>query len=125
MSSGAETEAEIVAKYLEARKESRVMQVANHPGQPKIISTRPIPVEARGGLRKFDHFYPFESMNTGDSFWVPSPTGCTPGAVAKFAKKSEWKFVTRAQAEDGTPNSKISGVRARGKKRGTRVWRIA
>lgn len=112
--------ADLPVDFIEARKASRRMQVANHPVAPTMDSpARPIPVETRGGLRKYDHFYPFEEMAVGDSFWVPSDTGCTPGAVTKFAKKSGWRFVTSAQTFDG-----ISNTTAPRKMRGTRVWRI-
>lgn len=108
-------------EYLEHRKKSRRIKVPNHPDSPKIVSDIPIPAESRGGLRKFDHYYPFEDMKPGDSFWVPSTSYCTGGAVTKFAKKSGWKFVTRGQSEDGVQNKKVSN----NKLRGTRVWRIA
>lgn len=109
--------------YIEERKKSRKLAIANHPERPKIVSSIPAPVEARGGLRKFDHFYPFEDMKPGDSFWVSSETECTAGAVTKFAKKSGWRFVTRGQTEDGRKNADVSGKRKG--IRGTRVWRIS
>lgn len=108
-------------EYIKARKSSRRLEVPNHPEPPRIISDRALPVEARGGSRKFDHYYPFEDMKPGDSFWVPSNTYCTGGAVTKFAKKSGWTFVTRGQLEDGRGNSCASKT---GKNcAGTRVWR--
>lgn len=107
--------------YIAKRKAAKRLEVPNHPEPPRVISDRPIPVEARGGTRKFTHFYPFEEMKPGDSFWVPSGTQCTAGAISKFAKKSGWRFTSRGQAEDGRANGQISGTRA---ERGTRVWRV-
>lgn len=106
--------------YLAARRTSRQLAVPNHPDIPVIESGVPLPVERRGGVRKFDHFYPFENMGVGDSFWVPSTTYCTAGAVTRFAKRTGWKFVTRAQTRDGKPNKGAGKA-----KRGTRVWRVA
>jgi hypothetical protein len=107
-----------VVDFVARRKASPRLEVQHHPEPPEIIYTRPIPVELRGGHRKHDHYYPFEDMRVGGSFWVPSMTGCTPGAVTKFAKKSGWRFVTRAQSEDGRKNGEVDA-----EKRGTRVWR--
>lgn len=107
-------------KYILARRAAPRMQVPNHPEAPVIVSNIPVPGEARGGLRKFDHYYPFEDMKPGDSFWVPSATQCTAGAVTKFAKKSGWKFISRAQALDGRKNTEVGKAH-----RGTRVWRTA
>lgn len=108
-------------KYLKERKTAKLLLVPNHPEPPVIVSNIPIPVEARGGTRKFDHFYPFELMKPGDSFWVQSGTQCTAGAVTKFAKRTGWRFVSRGQTEDGVPNIKATNNR----KRGTRIWRIS
>lgn len=108
-----------VGEFILARKRSDRIQVEHHPASPEIVYDIPAPVEARGGLRKFDHYYPFEEMKPGASFWVPSETGCTPGAVTKFAKRTGWKFATRAQAKDGRANNKVGS-----KERGTRVWRL-
>ena len=105
--------------YVSARRESRRIRVPNHPKTPEIEKNIPLPVEARGGLRKFDHYYPFEEMLPGDSFWVPSSTEYTAGAVTKFARKSGWKFVTRGQGKDGEKNSELGKG-----SRGTRVWRV-
>lgn len=106
-------------KYVEARKKAKRLLVSNHPERPEIVSNIPIPVQTRGGARKFDCFYPFEDMKVGDSFWVPSDTQCTAGAVSKFAKRTGWGFVTRGQAMDGRVN-KVVGKKG---ERGTRVWR--
>lgn len=106
--------------YIEERQASRRLKVPNHPSPPEIDHNIPIPTEARGGTRKYDHFYPFEQMQPGDSFWVPSTTQCTSGAITKFSKKSGWKFTSRAQTKDGCSNKQVS----RGK-RGTRVWRVS
>lgn len=106
--------------YIEQRLKARIMQVENHSAPPKIEHHIPIPVENRGGVRKFDHFYPFEKMKIGDSFWVDSNSDCTCGAITRFAKKSGWKFVSRAQSIDGRPNVKVGRP-----KRGRRVWRVA
>lgn len=107
------------ASYINARHLAKKLKVPNHPRQPEIVYNIPAPVEARGGTRKFDHFYPFEKMKVGASFWVPSHTNCTAGAVTKFAKKSGWKFISRGQSQDGRANNEVSA-----KDRGTRVWRI-
>lgn len=108
-------------RYLQQRKKAKVLAVPNHPETPKIDHHIPPPVEARGGVRKFDHFYPFEEMKPGDSFWVPSQTYCTAGAVTKFAAKSGWKFISRGQSQDGKANSQVGNK----SKRGTRVWRVS
>lgn len=108
-----------VSGYLAGRKSAKPLLVPNHPERPKIVSDRPPPVEARGGLRKFDHFYPFEEMKVGDSFWVPAQSSCTAGAVTKFSKRTGWKFTSRGEAEDGRTNGKVGPGW-----RGTRVWRI-
>ena len=113
-------------QYIAARKASKRIIAQHHPDVPVIVSDRPIPVETRGGLRKFDHFYPFEEMKPGDSFWVPthgSTSICTKGAVSRFAKKSGWKFITRSQSEDGRANSLICN-HSRPKYAGIRIWRI-
>lgn len=106
-------------EYIEARRKSRIIPVANHPEQPEIEKGVPIPIEARGGLRKYDHFYPFEKMEIGDSFWVSSSSYCTAGAVTKFSKKTGWKFISRGESKAGVANSLAAK-----NKRGTRVWRI-
>lgn len=112
--------------YVAQRRQSRLLLVPNHPERPKIISDRELPQQTRGGCKKFDHFYPFEDMKPGDSFWVPSTTQCTAGAVTKFSKKSGWKFVSRGQTEDGRSNKGVSGKpRSGNRKRGTRVWRVS
>ena len=107
-------------EYVESRKNARLLVVPNHPDRPEIVSNIPIPLEKRGGVRKYDHFYPFEDMKVGDSFWVPSTTYCTLGAITKFSKKTGWKFSTRAQSKDGLSNNKVAV-----EKRGVRVWRIS
>ena len=106
--------------YVAARKRARLLLVPNHPERPQIVSDRPVPQQTRGGARKYDCYYPLQDMLPGDSFWVPSTTQCTAGAVSKFGKKTGWRFVTRGQAEDGTPNKEASNP-----KRGTRVWRVS
>lgn len=106
--------------YLQARSASRTLWVANHPTVPQIEHGVPPPVEARGGVRKYDHFYPFERMLVGDSFWVSATSSCTAGAVTKFAKRTGWRFVTRGQTQDGTVNRLATKSL-----RGTRVWRTA
>lgn len=105
-------------EYLERRLSARTLKVPNHPKVPEIEHGIPMPPQ-RGGVAKFDHFYPFELMKPGDSFWVPSNTFCTAGAIHKFAKRTGWKFVSRGQHQDGKPNNGSS------KKNGTRVWRTA
>lgn len=112
--------------YIRERTQAKLLLVQNHPERPKIVSNRPIPREARGGARRWDHFYPFEEMKIGDSFWVASEKGargCTAGAITWFAKKSGWKFVSRGQAEDGKSNSEVCGKKKG--LRGMRVWRLA
>ncbi len=108
--------------FIEARKASKRLKVYNHPKPPKIVYDRPVPQEARGGVRKHDHFYPFEEMKPGGSFWIASEKGargCTAGAITKFAKKSGWKFTSRGETEDGEANRTASkGLR------GMRVWRV-
>lgn len=111
-----------VNEYITRRKSARLLVVPNHPERPRIVSHIPVPVQTRGGARKWDNFYPFQDMKPGDSFWVPSETNCTGGAVTKFAKKSGWKFVTRGVTEDGRKNGEVSG-KVKGL-RGTRVWRV-
>ena len=92
---------------------------------PKIESAGqfPIPMKVPRGTGHMNgtHFYPFENMKIGDSFWVSDPEGkrCTAVAVSRFAKKTGWKFLTRCQTEDGRPGSKVKQ-----KYRGTRVWRV-
>ena len=113
-------------QYIAARKASKRTIAQHHPETPIIVSDRPIPVETRGGLRKFDHFYPFEEMKVGDSFWVPlhgSTSACTKGAVTKFAKKSGWQFTTRSQDKAGRANSRIAS-HMRFKLAGIRIWRV-
>jgi hypothetical protein len=114
----------LVSDYITSRKSARRIKVPNHPDQPVIEHKLfPIPIEKRGGSRprRFDHFYPLEEMEVGDSFWVPADTTCTSGALTKFAKRTGWKFTYRAQTQDGKPNDR---VRKDTNKRGTRVWRI-
>ena len=111
-----------VRQYLTERTSSKRVEVQNHPDPPLIVYDRPLPVEARGGTRKFDHYYPFEDMKPGGSFWVPSNSYCTAGAVTKFAKKTGWRFITRGQTEDGRPNGAENAASG---KRGTRVWRVS
>lgn len=108
--------------YIARRKAAKRVAAENHPEPPRIVSNIPIPVETRGGARaeRYRHFYPFEDMKVGDSFWVPSGTQCTAGAITKFAKKSGWKFTQRGQAEDGRRNKSVGAAQ-----RGTRVWRTA
>jgi hypothetical protein len=115
-----ESAKEASRRYVEARLAARKLKVPNHPQIPQIDHDRSLPVQTRGGVRKFDHFYPFERMKPGDSFWVPSDTQCTAGAMTKFSQKSGWKFVSRGQAQDGRPNGQVGR-----KLRGTRVWRIS
>lgn len=114
--------------YIDTRISAKSIRPPNHPLIPEIVSNIPPPIELRGGLRKMDHYYPFERMQAPrmvdgewiyDSFWVPSSTGCTPGAVTKFAKKSGWRFTTRGETKDGNPNKTATKSL-----RGTRVWRI-
>lgn len=107
------------ASYLKARKSAKRLQVPNHPSRPRVVYSIPLPIENRGGTRKFDHFYPFEEMRVGGSFWVPSSSHCTSGAVTRFSKRTGWKFVTRAQSKDGRPNTQVSMDQ-----RGIRVWRV-
>lgn len=120
-----------VEKYLEARRSAKRVKVANHPKPPEITWDFPL-VERRGGARqaRFNHFYPLELMPepryeiTSDtlqyaSFWVKGESRCTAGALTKFARRTGWKFKSRAQAEDGTSNSKVGKA-----KRGLRVWRV-
>lgn len=117
-------------QYVRARLASRRVSVSNHPDEPELTFTRPAPTKvpgksspggARGGFRwcKFDHFYPFEVMLVGQSFWVPSQRGCTHGAVTKFARASGWKFVCSSEGEDGTRNRQLPV-----EVKGVRVWRI-
>lgn len=110
------TEAET---YLAKRKNAKRIRPQSHEVKPPEIEHGiPPPKETRGGARNFSHFYPFEEMKVGDSFWVGGETMCTRGAVTDFAKRSGWKFVCRAQTKDGKPNAGQGGGR------GTRVWRV-
>jgi len=109
-----------VKEYLKQRREAKPMLVPNHPERPEIVYSVPPPARTKGGVRKFDHFYPFEDMKPGASFWVPSNTYCTAGAISKFAKRTGWKFTSRGETENGVPNAKAS----RKEDRGTRVWRL-
>jgi hypothetical protein len=62
-----------------------------------------------------NHKYPWDKMNVGDSFFVPTENGKSEsqhvqnvsGAAHKAAKKNGWKMTTR----------KVAG--------GARVWRLA
>lgn len=105
--------ATIPSEYIARRQAARVVEIV-----PQVETGVPLPIEARGGTRKFDHRLPFENMLVGDSFWVKGGGKNVNSAVTKFAKKSGWKFVTRGQGQDGTANVKLSN-----KLRGTRVWR--
>lgn len=105
--------------YVERRKASPMLKTDHHPKRPEIVSNIPAPERKIGGARRYDHFYPFEEMRVGDSFWVPGETQCTRGAVTKFAKKSGWRFTVRAESKDGRPWSKVGK-----EKRGLRVWRL-
>ena len=62
---------------------------------------------------KSPYKYPFQTMNIGDSFFVPEPTNPMSVRVAayQYAGRHQIKFVTRLLEE--------------GKKTGVRVWRIA
>lgn len=110
-------------QYIKARKKASRLEVPNHPEPPQIVSNIPVPEETRGGSRHHTHYYPFEEMKPGDSFWVPANSHCTLGAVTKFAKKSGWKFVTRAQGICGKKNGELCGKTL--DLRGTRVWRTS
>lgn len=105
--------------YIKLRKSAKRIKVPNHPNAPEIEKGIALPLEARGGLRKLDHYYPFEDMEIGDSFWVPSLSQCTSGAISKFSKKSGWSFISRGQSKDGTFNKVVMKKSLRG----TRVWR--
>ncbi len=107
-------------EFITKRKHAKYR--ASTHNHPKVLLEHniPVPTTKRGGARVWDHFYPFESMAPGDSFWVESSSNCTSGAVTQFAKKSGWKFITRAQSKDGVPNRICANS-----KRGTRVWRVA
>lgn len=111
----------VTEDYLVSRRKSRVLSVPNHPQRPEIEHGIPVPLERRGGVRKFDHFYPFEDMKPGDSFWVPGETYCTAGAITKFSKRTGWKFVSRRQTKEGLSSAEIKNNR----KLGTRVWRVS
>lgn len=106
--------------YLEARTKAARVRSRKITSVVEIEQGVPIPVETRGGVHvaNFDHFYPFEDMKVGDSFWVADGLAAVRPATTKFAAKSGWKFLTRAQSREGkkamnTPHSK----------RGVRVWR--
>lgn len=109
------------ASYVALRLAAPKLEAQHHPKAPEIEKGIPVPTQTRGGTRRFDSFYPLEQMQPGNSFWVPSETGCTLGAVSKFARKSGWKFVTRGQTKEGQKNSEVSGKRKG--LRGIRVWR--
>lgn len=107
--------------FLTKRKEGKKVKPVAHPqATPEIDHDVPVPVELRGGSRNFSHFYPFEEMAVGDSFWVQADSNCTSGACSKFAKKTGWGFVTRSQTKDGKRNRKRNGTG----RNGTRVWRV-
>jgi hypothetical protein len=108
-------------EYLELRRKVGLEKACVHGDDPIVIDhDRPPPIERRGGaFNRKAHFYPFEAMRPGDSFWVPGQTKCTNGAVTKFAKRTGWRFTTRAEAQDGRVNSKVSPSL-----RGIRVWRL-
>jgi hypothetical protein len=108
--------------YIAARKRAKRVAAVNHSAPIKIIYSRPIPVEKRGSM-KFHHFYPFEDMKPGGSFWIQSDEKlmCPRAAVSQFAKKSGWKFITRGQSKDGRPNKEVHRLG----ERGVRIWRIS
>ena len=89
----------------------------------KIESGIPVPVEARGGDRKSsDRENPLkgaEQMRVGDSFWVKASQKELKPQLERLLLQG-WKFVMRAQTEDGRPG----GNRMNSRSRGTRVWRV-
>lgn len=107
--------------YLDVRRKAPVRKTQHHGAKPPEIEKGiPIPQETRGGAHNFSHFYPFEEMEVGDSFWIKGSTGCTKGAVSDFAKKTGRKFTCRSQSKDGRSNKAVGKEH-----RGLRVWRIA
>lgn len=106
-------------EYLEKRKKSRSMPTTHGLEEPEITYSIPIPKELRGGVGNFVHFYPFEKMEPGASFWVPGSTTCTNSAVGKWEQRTGWKMMVRAQRKDGSPN-----VHGKKGENGCRVWRV-
>lgn len=113
--------------FLARRRAAKKLQSTDEHGpRPRIERGVPVPAELRGGPRHFAHFYPFEDMEIGDSFWVPGGTTCTNGAAMKFGEKTGWQFRCRAETRDGRRVKTVGSRPAPGKphERGTRVWRI-
>lgn len=106
--------------YLVARRSSRTMTSNKHgESPPKIERNVPIP-EKKKQVSKFDHFYPFENMKVGDSFWVAGDQYCTSRAVTQFTARTGWRFVTKGQSRDGRKNCNVG----KHEERGQRVWRV-
>lgn len=117
--------AETPSDYLEARRQFKEVRATQHHGRrakPEIEKGIPVPTRGKNAHANGRHFYPFEDMEIGDSFWVPDPAGhtCTKSAITAFASRSGWKFTLRGQAQDGRMN-RVVGKKS---ERGTRVWRI-
>lgn len=123
-------------EYCQKRQKAPRLKPTKHPGpRPLVEKDRPIPVELverqtrrdyskskLGGARNFSHFYPFEDMEIGDSFWVRCETNCTTGAISKFSKKTGRKFLHRMERKDGKVIKR--GEKVGKSERGRRVWRI-
>lgn len=107
--------------YVQQRKANSV-RPTHHADlvQPEIDKGIPIPTQTRGGAHYMSHFYPFEKLEVGDSFWVPVDCKAVIPAMAKFAKKSGWKLISRGQSREGKSNN-VAGRT----KRGFRIWRVA
>lgn len=107
----------------ERRKSRRTKPLHEPPPRPQVEIGIPIPPDGRGGNNSssFDHFYPFERMKVGYSFWVAETKQNAMSAAVKFAAKTGRKFVSRAITKDGRKNGKVSNSSGL---RGTRVWRI-
>jgi len=106
--------------YIAAREAAKPLKESKFD-PIEITLDVPIPLELRGGTRKWDHFFPFEDMKqVGASFWVPKEHVQSARSMATaFTKRTGWKFVSRAQSKEGVPNAKVGD-----KKQGVRIWRI-
>lgn len=74
----------------------------------EITGSVPPPGETRGRKPK----YPFNDLESGQSFFVPESTASkrsVQAAASAFARRTEVKLTTRESVEDGV--------------QGTRVWR--
>lgn len=107
--------------FIQARLAAPLMKSRNH-SRPQIEKGIPVPGK-KHHVAKHDHFYPFEAMEVGDSFWVEGDKHCTSRAVSIFTAKTGWKFITRGQLKDGRAN-KFGHAGRKKDARGQRIWRV-